>query len=307
MAVDSTPIGRRYEILELLGTGGMGSVYRAYDRLSGQTVALKRVAVAPRRAADTSNLLLALAQEFRLLAALRHPQIISVFDYGFDSARQPYFTMELLDQPQTLLEIGRAQPLAFQIDLLVQALQALTYLHRRGILHHDLKPENMLVSNGQVRLLDFGLSITLDQSQRADISGTLLYLPPEVLDGAPFTAAGDLYAIGVIAYQLLAGRHPFSADNADDFFDKVLAAAPDLIALAAPPELAVVVGRLLSNEPAARARCALPQRRGYDRGAAPSGRATWRARERGDSRELPPGRHICWARSRSGASAHGPQ
>lgn len=252
MVVDSNPIGQRYEILDLLGTGGMGSVYRAYDRLSGQTVALKRVAVAPRPAADPSSLLLALAQEFRLLASLRHPQIISVFDYGFDSARQPYFTMELLDQPQTLLDIGQAQPLAFQIDLLVQALQALTYLHRRGILHHDLKPENMLVSDGQVRLLDFGLSITLDQPHRADISGTLLYLPPEVLDGAPFTAAGDLYAIGVIAYQLLAGRHPFSADNADDFFDKVLAAAPDLIALAAPPELAAVVDRLLSKEPGAR-------------------------------------------------------
>ena len=102
MAIDSTSIGQRYEILDLLGTGGMGSVYRAYDRLSGQTVALKRVAVAPRPAADTSSLLLALAQEFRLLASLRHPHIISVFDYGFDSARQPYFTMELLDQPQTL-------------------------------------------------------------------------------------------------------------------------------------------------------------------------------------------------------------
>ena len=93
----------------------------------------------------------------------------------------------------------------------MQALQALAYLHRRGILHHDLKPENMLVSDGQVRLLDFGLSITLDQPRGDDISGTLLYLPPEVLDGAPFTAAGDLYAIGVIAYQLLAGRHPFAS------------------------------------------------------------------------------------------------
>jgi hypothetical protein len=111
MAVDSTPIGQRYEILNLLGTGGMGSIYRAYDRLSGQTVALKRVAVASLPATDTSSLLLALAQEFRLLASLRHPHIISVFDYGFDSARQPYFIMELLNQPQTLLDIGKAQPL----------------------------------------------------------------------------------------------------------------------------------------------------------------------------------------------------
>jgi tetratricopeptide (TPR) repeat protein len=252
MAIDSNPIGQRYEILDLLGTGGMGSVYRAYDRLSGQTVALKRVVVAPRPAADTSGLLLALAHEFHLLASLRHPHIISVFDYGFDSVRQPYFTMEILDQPQTLLDIGQGQPLAFQIDLLVQALQALTYLHRRGILHHDLKPENMLVGGGQLRLLDFGLSLALDQPQRADISGTLSYLPPEVLDGAPFTAAGDLYAIGVIAYQLLAGHHPFPADSAGDFFDKVLAAAPDLAELAAPPDLAAVVGRLLSKEPGAR-------------------------------------------------------
>ncbi|MFN8487371.1 MAG: serine/threonine-protein kinase [Caldilineaceae bacterium] len=182
-------ISQRYRLLNLLGSGGMGVVYRAYDRLTGQTVALKQVQVAPQALAfasrpvtsDTTSLLLALAQEFKLLASLRHPHIISVLDYGFAADRQPYFTMELLEQPQTLLTAASGQPLSVQVELLIQSLQALAYLHRRGILHRDLKPENVLVSQGRVRVLDFGLSMVREQGGSGDISGSLLYMAPEVL------------------------------------------------------------------------------------------------------------------------------
>lgn len=259
-------LSSRYRLFPPLGSGGMGVVYRAHDRLTGQTVALKQVLVTPQALAfasrpvadDINSLLLALAQEFKLLASLRHPNIISVLDYGFDTNRQPYFTMELLEQPQTLLEAGRGQPLAVQIDLLLQTCQALAYLHRRGILHRDLKPENVLVSGGQVQVLDFGLSVVREQARTADTSGTMLYLAPEVMEGAAPSEAADLYAIGVMAYELLVGRHPFQSADVNELIMRVLEEDPDLTPLlgltpaGAKRTLPAMLLRLLSKQPTQR-------------------------------------------------------
>lgn len=256
---------QRYRLLALLGQGGMGTVYRAYDRLTGQTVALKQVQVAPQALAfasrpvanDTSSLLLALAQEFKLLASLRHPHIISVLDYGFIN-QQPYFTMELLEQPQTLLAAGRGQPLVDQIDLLIQTLQALTYLHRRGILHRDLKPDNVLVSGGRLRVLDFGLSMEREQARSADTSGTLLYMAPEVIEGAAHSEAADLYSVGVMAYEMFVGQHPFQSDNIGTLLTRVLREDPDLGPLlgitprGAKRTLPAILFHLLEKEPTLR-------------------------------------------------------
>jgi hypothetical protein len=139
MAPDLPTITNRYRLLELLGEGGMGAVYRAFDRLSGETVALKRMRAPEGVYAEDP---LGLAHEFRLLASLRHPHIISVRDYGFDASRQPFFTMDLLRSPRTIVEAGRRQPLRARVALIQQMLLALAYLHRRGILHRDLKPAN---------------------------------------------------------------------------------------------------------------------------------------------------------------------
>src|SRR4051812_3770864 len=167
MAQRSTDlIGKRYQLLDKLGAGGMGVVYRATDRLTGQTVALKQVIpsnIDPKTAptiylGEESSFQLALAQEFRTLASLRHPNIISVLDYGFDHNRQPYFTMDLLENAVPIVEAAATLPLLQKIDLMIQMLQALTYLHRRAILHLDLKPANVMVTGGQVKVLDFGLS-----------------------------------------------------------------------------------------------------------------------------------------------------
>ena len=170
--------GRRYRLLDRLGQGGMGLVFRALDRLTGQPIALKLVALSspsrspPRpwlaagipagdvqsdslpsggsggsmtsEAGAPRSHLAALAQEFRILVTLRHPNIISVLDYGFDAGR-PYFTMELLSEARPLLPLARTAPPAIQFDLLMQLLRALTYLHRRGIVHRDLKPRNVAI------------------------------------------------------------------------------------------------------------------------------------------------------------------
>ncbi len=228
--------GRRYQTGKMLGQGGMGSVYEAIDRLTGKTIALKRVTGLTENQNfnspdDSLNFRLALAREFKVLASLRHPNIINVLDYGFDEQRQPYITMELLENAANFVEAARAQPPDQQINPLIQLLQALAYLHRRGILHHDLKPSNVLVTNdGHVKVLDFGLAVEPEKAE-GDVVGTLAYMAPEVIQGREPTTAIDLYAVGVIAYEIFSGKHPFDTDNAQKLLQEVLFSDPDLTTL----------------------------------------------------------------------------
>src|SRR5688500_18442983 len=211
---DTNILGNRYQIDDVLGQGGMGIVYRATDRLTGQSIALKRVLSKAQDLVFSSrsegiNIKLALAKEFRMLSSLRHPNIISVLDYSFDQERQPFFTMELVENPRTILDEGKDTPIGDQLNHVSQILQTIAYLHRRNIIHSDVKPSNVLVQAGQARVLDFGLSVTADSNKEGSgTTGTLAYLAPEVLLGKPISKAADLYAVGIIAYQVLAGRHP---------------------------------------------------------------------------------------------------
>lgn len=249
-------INNRYQILDELGAGGMGVVFRAQDRLTGHTVALKRVTVAgerlqfaSRHAADDARL--ALAKEFEVLASLRHPHIISVLNYGFDAQRQPFFTMDFLAEARTLVTAVRARPFPEKLQLLIQVLQALAYLHRRGILHRDLKPDNVLVVNGRVKVLDFGLAVAHEhlQPEREEISGTAAYLAPELLSGQPASEASDLYAFGVIAYELFGGRHPFATDDMIRLLMSVLHDPADVTTLPVPEPVKDVLAALLAKEP----------------------------------------------------------
>ena len=252
-------INGRYLLHESLGQGGMGIVYRATDRLIGQTVALKQVSVDPKllkltaqSKAETEQLFrLALAKEFQLLASLRHPHIVSVLDYGFDESQQPYFAMDYLPQAQTLLEAGKDQPPAHQFLLLQQLLQALAYLHRHSILHQDLKPQNILVSQGTVHVLDFGLASSDTANHSNSAGGTPFYLPPEVWEKQSYSQAADLYAIGILAYQLLAGAHPFAPLD-HTFVNRVMEAEPDWQRLNTTEEVTQVIARLLAKTPTAR-------------------------------------------------------
>jgi eukaryotic-like serine/threonine-protein kinase len=189
MTATSHIINHHYVLGDKLGERSFGAVYRAKDRLIGDTVALKHVTTPTTQLlfssrGEDAQVNLALAQEFRTLASLRHPHIISVLDYGFDHNRQPYFTMELLENPQTILEAGSGKSVETQVGLLVELLQALTYLHRRGVLHRDLKPSNVLVTEqGKPRVPDFGLPTTAEQAKGT--VGTLTYMAPEVLRNQP--------------------------------------------------------------------------------------------------------------------------
>ncbi|MCI0398307.1 MAG: AAA family ATPase, partial [Chloroflexi bacterium] len=243
----------------------MGNVYRANDRLTGQDVALKRVITADELLAstygDTSyNPRLALAQEFEALASLRHPHIIAVLDYGFDDERQPYFTMDLLENAKTIVEAGHRQPLAAKITLLVQVLQALAYIHRRGLVHRDLKPGNVLVAPtlpgagslngvagvGVVKVLDFGLSVDINKA--TGTVGTLYYMAPEVLRGVLAGPPADLYAVGVLAYELFAGHNPFRDSDSVTVLDRILNVTPNVAVLEVPQPVQRLLERLLAKE-----------------------------------------------------------
>jgi hypothetical protein len=251
--VRSQTVGRRYVLHEQLGSGGMGAVYRATDRLTGSVVALKRVTTPADQLSFTSrqgdtDLNLALAREFKTLSALHHPHIIGVLDYGFDQQRCPYFTMRLLEDARTIVEAGQGRDPHAKIDLLVQVLQALVYLHRRAILHRDLKPGNVLVVNGQVKVLDFGVSVattrTMEYLTQTTV-GTFTYMAPELFGGAPFTRASDLYAVGLMAYELFAGRYPYDDANVAVLVSDILYKPVDVRAIGVNDALAAVLEQLL--------------------------------------------------------------
>ncbi len=265
--------GNRYRLAELLGSGGMGQVYRAVDRLTGEVVALKRLPPSLLGQSNALELRVALAHEFQALAGLRHPNIITVRDYGFsesptptesstrfplssappiptmvvDANTQPYFTMDLLYNPRTVVTAGQFLTITEQIQLLVPVLHALTYLHRRGTIHRDLKPGNILVSGRAVKVLDFGLAALA--GQRPPSAGTLRYMAPELLRGEAATIQSDLYAFGVIAYELFVGWHPYAATGQSISPEQLAQWQPDWSYVNLAPALVAVLQQLLAQAP----------------------------------------------------------
>lgn len=209
-------IQERYLVESELGRGGMGVVYRAEDTLLERPVAVKIVSASGLGTEGQSRLL----QEARAAARLNHPHIVAVYDVGTGEMPNQegafsYIVMELVEG-QTLREY-QPQNLGQIIDLARAICDALEIAHQQGIIHRDLKPENVSVTqSGMIKLMDFGLariSGKTRMTEQGTFMGTYAYLAPEIILGQEADARSDLYALGVMLYEMSAGRPPFEAEN----------------------------------------------------------------------------------------------
>jgi serine/threonine protein kinase len=208
----------RYTLIERIATGGMGEVWRGSDLLLGRRVAIKMLAAMH---AGDEQFRARFRAEARYASSLSHPGITRVYDYGEESPLGgPYLVMELVDgQPlsEILERYGRLDPYVV-IDIVAQAARALDAAHRAGIVHRDIKPGNLLImADGTTKITDFGIAKAnvpdVNLTATGIVMGTALYVSPEQATGAPLAGASDVYSLGVVAYECLAGDPPFVADQ----------------------------------------------------------------------------------------------
>jgi serine/threonine-protein kinase len=253
---DNTLVDSRYLIVRRIGSGGMADVYCAEDTHLGRQVALK---VLHRRFAQDQEFVERFRREASAAAGLQHPNVVGVFDRGRHDGTY-YIAMEHLPG-RTLKEIVVTEaPLAQErvVDMGVQILQAAGFAHRHGVIHRDFKPHNVIVDDqGAVKVTDFGIARAgaSEMTETGSIMGTAQYLSPEQAQGHAVTAASDLYSIGVMLYEMLAGRLPFEGDSAVSVALKHLSEPPLPISHFRPdvsPALESVVMAALAKDPAHR-------------------------------------------------------
>src|SRR5271165_2019809 len=218
----------RYEVRQILGQGGMGLVYRAYDTVIRREVAVKTILDLP----DPSSLQL-FYKECDVLASMSHPNIVEIFDIGEfeeEGKKKPYFVMPLL--PGTTLDHFIRQSshhltVERAVEIISQTCRGLQAAHERGLVHRDLKPSNIFVmEDDSVKIIDFGVAHMADTNTTRAQKGTLLYMSPEQILLKPLSASSDIFSLSVVCYEALTGRHPFQRARADEVVDAILNQSP---------------------------------------------------------------------------------
>jgi eukaryotic-like serine/threonine-protein kinase len=251
-----TIVDGRYRVLNRVGSGGMADVYCAEDLQLGRNVALK---IMHSRFAEDPEFVERFRREARNAAGLQHPNVVAVYDRGEWDGNY-YIAMEFLDGRSLKQLVQQEGPLAPEraIDLTVQVLRAARSAHRRGVIHRDLKPHNVLVDEeGRAKVTDFGIARAgaSDMTQTGSILGTAQYLSPEQAQGYSVDATSDLYSIGIMLYELLTGRVPFDGESAVSIALKHVnewPVPPSRLNPEVTPELEGVVLRALEKDPARR-------------------------------------------------------
>lgn len=263
---ESVVLNNRYQLLELVGTGGMATVYKARDRALGRLVAVKLM---HESLTKDAGFLHRFQREAHAAANLTHPNIVTVHDIGRDDSKH-YIVMEYVDG-RTLKQIirdnhasGRHMPVSRALDLTVQICNGIGYAHRANLVHCDVKPQNVLVTrDDRVKVADFGIARALDRlgpvRPESKVWGTPQYFAPEQATGEAPSPASDVYAIGVVLFELLSNRTPFQADTPTMLALQHVQERPPFITTLNPavsPQLGQVIEKVLSKEPAGRYRTA---------------------------------------------------
>ena len=246
-----------YRVGEILGGGGMGVVYRAEDTRLGRTVALKFIPPELTRDPVAKARFL---QEARTASALDHPNLCTVYDVGETEGHQLYLAMPCYDGETLRRKVERGPlPLAEAVDYALQAAKGLAKAHRQGIVHRDIKPANLMVTgDGVVKILDFGIAKLAGEAgltRTGSTLGTPAYMSPEQMRGQEVDGRTDLWALGVVLYEMLTGRRPFLGDHESGLRQALLQDDPEPVTRLrpdAPPELEGVIRKLLAKTPADR-------------------------------------------------------
>ncbi|MET8005215.1 serine/threonine-protein kinase [Nonomuraea glycinis] len=254
MVAQGTTLAGRYRLDTRIGAGGMGEVWRGEDTVLARTVAVK--VLLPGRMQDP-GFLARFQAEARAMATINHPGVVDVYDYGV-SGDTVYLVMKFVDgEPldRLLTRLGRISPQP-AMELIAQAASALQAVHDQGIVHRDVKPGNLLVQrDGTLVITDFGIARSDLANRLTDagmVLGTAAYCAPEQAEGAPVTPAVDIYALGVVAYECLAGQRPFDGDSPVTIALKHIREAPPALPGDIPPPVRALVERALSKDPARR-------------------------------------------------------
>ncbi len=266
-----TTIADRYEVVAQIATGGMGVVYKARQKMLDRYVALK---VLPKELSNDSDTERRFFNEARAISQLRHPHIVTLFDFGRTADRKLFIAMEYVNGEPLAVHIeNRPLPVGSAVRIADQVLDALAEAHRAGIVHRDIKPDNVMleVRGGQlfVRLLDFGIAKsdfdTARLTKTGIVFGTPEYISPEQVLGRPSDHRADLYAVGLLLFEMLSGHRPYGGSGTAIAYKHGHDPVPSLLqkfpTLDVPPVLDALIYRLMAKDPARRPRNAEQVRR----------------------------------------------